>query len=792
MPLILRQNKDVPLTHSELDGNLGYLESRINDLVSENANFTLSWTELTSKPVLFSGDYNDLNNLPTLFDGDYNSLTNLPGVFDGDYDNLTNKPFLPSNLSDLSDTNITSPSVGHALLWNGAQWWPQSVFDGDYTNLTNTPLIPSNVEDLANIAPTVPTSGQVLKWDGSQWAPANDAISSASLDADLLNGQAGSYYLDWTNITNPPALFDGEWNSLIGKPIIPEVLTQLSISDGSPNQVLSTDGSGNFSFVDQLDTGIAYTDLSVGADDLANGQGGIDYDSSTGTFTYTPPDLTIYSQFNGDYNSLANRPAIPTNIGDLSDVDNAIPVVGYVLKWSGTSWSPAADAGGSGGAAGALSIAGNIGIGTVDIDTQTFTVTGTANQINTLVSGQEVTLSLSDSLVLEGSITSDFIGSVFADDSTLLVDGVNGAIPWSVLDGTPTTLAGYGITDAPVVTGHSNLIAWDLSDAANSKVLDAGTSIDTAWYYGDVVSDPANPNTSVVLDISQATFAGNVMGEVHGDVKQADGLTLILDVDAGVGTAMYYGDVTGNVTGDVTGFVENEFDLTGSASPNYVFNADSKYFLSNTNNPTLYLKRGERYKFENISGSHPFRIQSVNSAAGTLYNDGVTNNGGTGTVTFIPPMDAPDELYYYCTNHSSMNGVIKIVGEGSTASARTTGAATATALGDESAADITIPCAKTFTLLKIQTSHAAWVTLYIDTASRTNDAGRDINTDPEAGSGVLAEVITSDGSTINITPGTIGWNNDGTPAAQVYAKVVNKSGSQQDLTVTLHYVALEV
>jgi hypothetical protein len=181
-------------------------------------------------------------------------------------------------------------------------------------------------------------------------------------------------------------------------------------------------------------------------------------------------------------------------------------------------------------------------------------------------------------------------------------------------------------SDIPTITGHSNLVAWDLADTANSKVLDAGTAADSAWYYGDVVSDPANPATSVVLDISAATFAGNVMGEVHGDVKQADGLTLILDVDAGAGTAMYYGDVTGNVTGDVTGFVENEFDLTGSASPNYVFNADSKYFLSNTNNPTLYLKRGERYKFENISGSHPFRIQSVNSAAGTLYNDGVTNN----------------------------------------------------------------------------------------------------------------------------------------------------------------------
>ena len=35
-------------------------------------------------------------------------------------------------------------------------------------------------------------------------------------------------------------------------------------------------------------------------------------------------------------------------------------------------------------------------------------------------------------------ITTDVIGSVFADDSTLLVDGINGSIPYSVLSGTPT------------------------------------------------------------------------------------------------------------------------------------------------------------------------------------------------------------------------------------------------------------------------------------------------------------------------------------------------------------------
>ena len=122
----------------------------------------------------------------------------------------------------------------------------------------------------------------------------------------------------------------------------------------------------------------------------------------------------------------------------------------------------------------------------------------------------------------------------------------------------------------------SNLIAWDLADTANSKVLDAGTAADSAWYYGDVVSDPANPATSVVLDISAATFTGNVMGEVHGDVKQADGLTLILDVDAGVGTAMYYGDVTGDVTGNLTGNVTGNVtgnltgDVTGDVTGNII------------------------------------------------------------------------------------------------------------------------------------------------------------------------------------------------------------------------------
>jgi len=99
--------------------------------------------------------------------------------------------------------------------------------------------------------------------------------------------------------------------------------------------------------------------------------------------------------------------------------------------------------------------------------------------------------------------------------------------------------------------------------------------------------------------------------------------------------------------------------------------------------------------------------------------------------------------------------------------------------------------APTYALLKIETNIAAWVTLYVDAASRTADAARVETADPTPGSGVIAEVITSGAATQLITPGTIGFNNDSPIASAVYIKAVNKSGLTNDLTVTLTYVKLE-
>jgi len=105
------------------------------------------------------------------------------------------------------------------------------------------------------------------------------------------------------------------------------------------------------------------------------------------------------------------------------------------------------------------------------------------------------------------------------------------------------------------------------------------------------------------------------------------------------------------------------------------------------------------------------------------------------------------------------------------------------------AANVSISTAKGFVLYSIETSHAAWVTLYTDTTSRTADAGRLETTDPTPGSGVLSEVITTGAVTQLITPGTVCFNSS--PTATTYAKVVNKGGSTANVTVTLTYVQIE-
>ena len=131
--------------------------------------------------------------------------------------------------------------------------------------------------------------------------------------------------------------------------------------------------------------------------------------------------------------------------------------------------------------------------------------------------------------------------------------------------------------------------------------------------------------------------------------------------------------------------LDHVFTIGASGTDHYTFQGEG---LNGTvNDPTLYLTRGKTYRFENGTGAHPIRIQSTSGASGTAYNTGVTNNAGSGTVIVEVQHDAPDVLYYQCTSHANMNGVLYITG------ALADGGVTTAKLADNAVTTAKIPTA---------------------------------------------------------------------------------------------------
>ena len=228
----------------------------------------------------------------------------------------------------LSDVDVTTatPQDGQALVWNEGQstWAPGDVQAGGggggggataFLGLSDTPTSftgfsnyfvtvnagstglaftqsPGSVNVLSDVdtSTTPPVAGQVLKWNGNNWVPANDATSGGgSSDADTLDGLDSTYFLNYNNLSN--------------KPTIPSELQDLGIVDGNADQVLTTDGAGNFTFQDAASGGASTLgDLS---DVTTSGaaQGDVLYYNGTGWVLQNGPVLrwTLTANGSSDY-----------------------------------------------------------------------------------------------------------------------------------------------------------------------------------------------------------------------------------------------------------------------------------------------------------------------------------------------------------------------------------------------------------------------------------------------------------------------------------------------------------
>ena len=109
-----------------------------------------------------------------------------------------------------------------------------------------------------------------------------------------------------------------------------------------------------------------------------------------------------------------------------------------------------------------------------------------------------------------------------------------------------------------------------------------------------------------------------------------------------------------------------QFNVANSGSGAYQFLATGIGFTQNTNNPPLYLNRGQNYQFNVNASGHPFLIKTERGTGlDNVYPDGVVNNGAqVGVVTFKVPFNSPNTLYYQCQNHAAMGGTIIVDSDG--------------------------------------------------------------------------------------------------------------------------------
>jgi hypothetical protein len=98
---------------------------------------------------------------------------------------------------------------------------------------------------------------------------------------------------------------------------------------------------------------------------------------------------------------------------------------------------------------------------------------------------------------------------------------------------------------------------------------------------------------------------------------------------------------------------------------------------------------------------------------------------------------------------------------------------------------------KGYSLYSMQVNAPAWVSVYTSAAARTADATRSITVDPTPGSGVIAEVVTTQSGITYFTPAIMGFSTESPPTTAIPMKVYNNGSISTTITVTLTLLQLE-
>jgi hypothetical protein len=270
-------------------------------------------------------------------------------------------------------------------------------------------------------------------------------------------------------------------------------------------------------------------------------------------------------------------------------------------------------------------------------------------------------------------------------------------------------------------------------------------------------------------------------------------LTGTPNLNVGVVTATSFnGPLTGNVNGSVTGNVTGNSSTSGYATTAGISSAVSGTIDINTTGIiTAASFSGSGANLTNLSsGQLTGALPAIDGSAllnvtaagsGIVVEDDNSNVGSAVTVNFGTGLDV-----------SFNAGIATITASGGSLQPRTTVVGVTTSITNNGIGNTDITGFKSYALMKVGLSTAGWLRLYTDSTSRSNDVSRSVGEDPQPGSGVIAEVITTGISTTQIiTPFVIGGNLDNPVDTTIYAAITNLSGTTQTITANLTILQLE-
>ena len=244
-------------------------------------------------------------------------------------------------------------------------------------------------------------------------------------------------------------------------------------TDGSANDVLKTDGAGNLSFAAPASSSFTIA-ADSGSNDTFNtgetltftGGDGIDTSVSNNAITITASDITT--------TQIAAATLVTESEGiGSNDNDTTLPTSAAVKDYVDNSVT-AQD----------LDVAGDSGTGAVDLDSQSLTIAGTTNEIETVASNQTITIGLPNDVTVSNNLTVS--GNLYVNGSTTQVNTATTTIEDQLLD--------LGMVDGAVPSSDLNK---DIGVLFNYY---SGSAKKAAVYWDDSTS-----RVVVSADVSETT-----------------------------------------------------------------------------------------------------------------------------------------------------------------------------------------------------------------------------------------------------------------------------------------------